>query len=75
MFESSVIVVYKSLSSPRCEKMDLKIIFIVGKGSNTHNTQFSTQKNPCQIKLVVLSRKHTFQQPSMSETQLQSGLR
>ncbi len=26
MFESSVIVVYESLSCPRCEKMDLKII-------------------------------------------------
>ncbi len=26
MFESSVIVVYESLSHPRCEKMDLKII-------------------------------------------------
>ncbi len=26
MFESSVIVVYESLSRPRCEKMDLKII-------------------------------------------------
>ncbi len=26
MFESSVIVVFESLSRPRCEKMDLKII-------------------------------------------------
>ncbi len=26
MFESSVIVAYESLSCPRCEKMDLKII-------------------------------------------------
>ncbi len=26
MFELSVIVVYESLSCPRCEKMDLKII-------------------------------------------------
>ncbi len=31
MFESSVIVVYESLSCPQCEKMHLKII--VGKGS------------------------------------------
>ncbi len=34
-FEPSVIVAYKSLSCPQCEKMDLKIIVIVGKGSNT----------------------------------------
>ncbi len=35
MFESSVIVANESLSCPRCEKMDLKIIVIVGKVSNT----------------------------------------
>ncbi len=35
MFESSVIVEYESLRCPRCEKMDLKIIVIVRKGSNT----------------------------------------
>ncbi len=34
-FESSVIVENESLSCPRCEKMDLKIIVIVGTGSNT----------------------------------------
>ncbi len=32
-FESCVIVVYESLSCPQCEKMDLKSIHIVGKGS------------------------------------------
>ncbi len=35
MFKSSVIVAYESLSCPRCENLDLKIIVIVGKGSNT----------------------------------------
>ncbi len=35
VFKSSVIVAYESLSCPRWEKMDLKIIVIVGKGSNT----------------------------------------
>ncbi len=33
MFESSVIVSYESLSCPRCEKMNLKVIVVVGKGS------------------------------------------
>ncbi len=35
MFDPSVIVAYVSLSCPQCEKMNLKIIVIVGKGSNT----------------------------------------
>ncbi len=36
-FESSVIDAYESLSRPRCEKMDLKSMEIVGKGSKLHN--------------------------------------
>ncbi len=35
MFESSLIVTYESLSRPWCENLDLHIIVIVGKGSNT----------------------------------------
>ncbi len=35
MFDSSVTVEYESLSCPRCEKMDLKVIVVVGKGSIT----------------------------------------
>ncbi len=35
VFESSVIVANESLGCPWCEKMDLKIIVIVGKVSNT----------------------------------------
>ncbi len=34
MFESSVIVAYESLSCPRCEKMDLKVIQSFWKGFN-----------------------------------------
>ncbi len=36
MSVSSVIFANESLSCPRCEKMDIKIIVIVVKGSNTH---------------------------------------
>ncbi len=35
MFEPSLIVAYESFSCPQCEKMNLKIIVILGKGSNT----------------------------------------
>ncbi len=35
VFESSLIVTYESLSRPWCENLDLHIIVIVGKGSNT----------------------------------------
>ncbi len=34
MFESSVIVVYKSLSSPQCEKIDKMVNLIFKKQSN-----------------------------------------
>ncbi len=40
MFESSVMVTNESLSCPRCEKMDLKIIVIVGKGSKKKKKHF-----------------------------------
>ncbi len=73
-FEPSVIVAYESLGYPQCEKMDLKIIQSLLERVQIHKTHFFPNKL-CQIKLVVLSRKHTFQQPSMSKTQLQSGLR
>ncbi len=35
-FEPFVIAAYESLSCPQCEKMNLKIIVIVEKGSNMH---------------------------------------
>ncbi len=37
MFESSVIVAYESLSCPRCEKMDLKIIQSLLERVQIHN--------------------------------------
>ncbi len=43
MFEPSVIVAHESLSCPQCVKMDLKIIVIVGKGSNTHKFRKSKE--------------------------------
>ncbi len=49
MSESSVIVVYESLSCPRCEKMDLKIIQSMFERVQIHKNA-GKPKNLCELK-------------------------
>ncbi len=48
MFESSVIVAYESLSCPRCEKMDLKIIqSLLQRVQNTQHSKMLENQRMC----------------------------
>ncbi len=49
MFESSVTVAYESFSSPRCEKMDLKIIQSLLERVQIHKNA-GKPKNLCELK-------------------------
>ncbi len=49
MFESSVIVAYESLSRPRCEKMDLKIIQSLLERVQIHKNA-GKPNNLCELK-------------------------
>ncbi len=49
MFESSVISAYESLSCPRCEKMDLKIIQPLLEMFKIHKNAGKTN-NLCELK-------------------------